>query len=150
MQMSLATTARETRAVGGASTILAAALRSAVRATPESSSAIRLVHGHGGVMSFLKSLFGRLSAGVAGGDAEAAPGAPVRSIEYAGFIIHATPFKREGQYQTAGAIEKEIDGVMKKHEFIRAERLASLDEAVEFALLKGRQIVDLQGERLFR
>ena len=33
--------------------------------------------------------------------------------------------------------------------FIRADLLPSADQAAEFAMRKGRQIVDEQGERLF-
>ncbi len=94
-------------------------------------------------MSFWKKLFGG-GAGAAG-----ASSGPAKSIEHKGFTIHAEPYKSEGQYQTAGRIEKEIDGLPKEHRFIRADRFASFDEAEEFALLKGRQIVDEQGERIF-
>jgi hypothetical protein len=94
-------------------------------------------------MSFWKSLFGGKAA------AEAAP-APSKAIEYQGFVIRPEPFEAGGQYQTAGTIEKEVDGVRQEHRFIRADRHASLDMAVEFSLAKGRLIVDEQGERMFR
>ena len=64
------------------------------------------------------------------------------SIEYKGFTIRAEPYKEEGQYQTAGVIVQEIEGVMKEHRFIRADRYASHDDAVAFTLAKGRQIID--------
>jgi hypothetical protein len=96
-------------------------------------------------MSFWKKLFG------GGGSSEAdGPAAPAKSVEYNGFTIRAAPYKSEGQYQTAGVVEKEIGGVAKEHKFIRADRFPSLDDAVEFSLTKGRQIVDEQGERMFR
>lgn len=91
-------------------------------------------------MSFWKSLFG------GGAVEEAKPSDPV---EYNGFTIRAAPYKAEGQYQTAGIITKDIGGVPKEHKFIRADRHASLDDAVEFSLSKARQIVDQQGERMF-
>jgi len=94
-------------------------------------------------MSFWKSLFGGGSSESAG---EAKPSAPV---EYNGFTIRAAPYKAEGQYQTAGIVEKEINGVRKEHKFIRADRHASYDDAVEFSLAKARQIVDQMGERMF-
>jgi hypothetical protein len=59
------------------------------------------------------------------------------------------PYKSEGQYQAAGIIEREIGGVHKQHRFIRADAFASYDDAVTFTLGKARQIVDLQGERMF-
>ena len=94
-------------------------------------------------MSILKSLFSIFSGGGASASAEADLG-PEATIEHAGFIIRATPYKEEGQYQTCGVIAKEIDGVMKEHRFVRADRYASRDDAVKFTLDKGRQIVDQQ------
>ena len=37
----------------------------------------------------------------------------------------------------------------KEHRFIRADAFASFDDAVTFTLGKARQMVDLQGDRLF-
>ncbi len=93
-------------------------------------------------MSFLSTLFGRSAA--AGAEKVGDP------VEYKGFIIRAAPFRSEGHYQTAGVIEREIDGVRKEHRFIRADAYASYDEAVSFTLSKARQIIDLQGERIFK
>jgi len=92
-------------------------------------------------MSFWKSLFGGGSS-----ESEAKASAPG---EYSGFTIRAAPYKAEGQYQTAGVITKDIGGVAKEHKFIRADRHASYDDAVEFSLGKARQIVDQQGDRMF-
>jgi hypothetical protein len=92
-------------------------------------------------MSFLSTLFGRLGAASAEKVSE--------PVEYKGFIIRAAPFKSEGQYQTAGVIEREVGGVRKEHRFIRADAFASYDDAANFTLGKARQIVDLQGERMF-
>jgi hypothetical protein len=93
-------------------------------------------------MSFLSALFRRRAA--------AEPGRIGEPVEYKGFIIRAAPFKSEGHYQTAGVIEREIDGVRKEHRFIRADAYASYNDAVNFTLTKARQIIDLQGERIFR
>ena len=95
-------------------------------------------------MSFLKSLFGRKEPKAAG------PAAPLKSAEYKGFTIHATPFPEGGQQQLAGVIEKEIDGELKSHRFTRADRFPGAEEAADFALVKARQLIDEQGERLFR
>ena len=92
-------------------------------------------------MSFLSALFGKLAA--------AQPEKLPEPVEYKGFIIRAAPFKADGQYQTAGTIEREIGGVRKEHSFIRADAFASFDDAVTFTLAKARQMIDLQGERLF-
>jgi hypothetical protein len=94
-------------------------------------------------MSFLKRLFG------GGGGSGEAGGTPAKQIEHKGFTIAATPYKNDGQYQTSGVVSKEIDGVLKEHRFVRADRFAALDDAIEVSLRKGQQIVDEQGERIF-
>ena len=92
-------------------------------------------------MSFWIALFGRRPA------AEAAKGPD--PVEYKGFVIRAAPYKNNGGYQTAGVIEREINGERKEHRFIRADSYASYEDAVNFTLGKARQIIDLQGERIF-
>ncbi|HEY7748421.1 MAG TPA: HlyU family transcriptional regulator [Aestuariivirgaceae bacterium] len=94
-------------------------------------------------MSFLKSLFGWV--GKPGGETGTA-----KRAEHKGFIIEARPYPEGGRYQTAGLISRDVDGVRKEHKFIRADSFTTLDEAADFALSKGRQIVDEQGDRLFK
>ena len=91
-------------------------------------------------MSFWKSLFG--------GSAASQPKAS-EPVEYNGFVIRPAPFRDGDKYQTAGSIEKEVGGVRKEHRFIRADRFAGLDDAVDISIKKGMQLVDEQGERMF-
>jgi hypothetical protein len=97
-------------------------------------------------MSFLKKLFG----GDDKAPATTAAAEPAASVEHMGFTIHAEPYQEQGQFQTAGRITKEVDGEVKTHRFVRADRHAGKDDAVEFTLRKGKQIVEEQGERLFK
>jgi hypothetical protein len=97
----------------------------------------------GAPMSFWKSLFG----GSASAEGAAAKASAPES--YNGFTIRAAPFKSGAQYQAAGYIEKEIAGVRKEHHFIRADFFTSQEDATTFSLTKARQIIDLQGDRLF-
>jgi hypothetical protein len=92
------------------------------------------------LMSFWKKLFG------GGGDSG---GAPVRSAEHNGYTIEARPYQEGGQYQVAGTISKQVGEARKEHRFIRADRFPTVEEAADFALMKGRQIVDQQGDRIF-
>ena len=93
----------------------------------------------------LKAAWTRL-AGAASGAADVAVAGPV---EYKGYRIRPAPYRANGHYQTAGTIEKDTPDGVKEHKFIRADRHASYDDAVEFSLAKARQIVDQQGERMF-
>ena len=96
-------------------------------------------------MSFLKRLFG----GGGGQEAAAKPAEPAKQVEHKGFTIVAMPYKADGQYQTCGVVSKEIDGVVKEHKFIRADRFPGLDDAATVSIRKGIQLVDEQGERIF-
>ena len=91
-------------------------------------------------MSFWKSLFGGSAAPAA---KESAP------VEYNGYTIRPAPFREGDKYQTAGTIEKEIGGVRKEHRFIRADSHPSYEDAASFSVSKARQMIDLQGDRLF-
>jgi len=75
---------------------------------------------------------------------------PAASAEHKGFKIEAQPYKEQGQWQLAGLITKEIEGVRREHRFVRADRFSSKDEAAELAISKARQIIDEQGSNLFR
>ena len=96
-------------------------------------------------MSFLKKLFG-------GGSSDPTPqGDKVLGEEtYKGFHIKAIEMRAGSEYQLAGTIEKDVGGEAKSYRFIRADRMGSLDDLVALALSKGRQIVDEQGEQIFR
>ena len=92
-------------------------------------------------MSFWKKLFG--------GGGSSAPAGPASSAEHKGFTIEARPYQESGQFQVAGTISKQVGEILKEHRFIRADRFPTQEEAADFALMKGRQIIDQQGDRLF-
>ena len=96
-------------------------------------------------MSLWKSLFG----GGQGKGAASSATVTAKSVEHDGFRIEAQPYAEAGQYQLAGTISKEIGGVRRQHRFVRADRFATADDAAEYTILKGRQIIDQQGERIF-
>lgn len=95
-------------------------------------------------MSFWKKLFGTSSSA-----GDGAPAKAVRTAEHNGYRIEAMPYAEAGQFQVAGVISKEIDGSRKEHRFVRADRFPTIDDAAEFSIMKARQIIDQQGERIF-
>jgi hypothetical protein len=88
------------------------------------------------------SWFSRLFGGKAD-EAEAPP--PGDTEDYKGFRVTPQPMRDGGQYRVAARIEK--DG--RTHDLIRADTMASLDDAVALSLTKARQMIDEQGDRLF-
>ena len=91
----------------------------------------------------LRALLARLFGSSAAAPPEEDP------IDYNGYRIRPTPFPRMGQYQTAGIIEKEVNGEVKEHRFVRAETHLSREEAIAYSIVKAKQIIDEQGDRIF-
>jgi len=92
----------------------------------------------------IKAALGRLAGGGSGAADETMP-----AVEYKGYRIRPAPYLNGGQYQTAGVIQKDAaDGVKEPH-FIRAESHPSKNDAAAFAITKGKQIIDQQGDRVF-
>lgn len=96
--------------------------------------------------SILKDLWNRFAGGSAANSREEPAG---EAVEYKGFRIRPAPYSARGGYQTAGIIEKDSETGMKEHRFVRAETHPSKDEATAFAIVKGKQIIDEQGDRIF-
>lgn len=87
-------------------------------------------------MSLLSRLFG-------GPAKEKAPAA--EPIDYKGFAVTPDPAKVSDGWRIGATIEK--DG--RSHTLIRADTLRDRDGAVEASIMKARQMIDQQGERLF-
>ncbi|CAN7502158.1 HlyU family transcriptional regulator [Devosia sp. LjRoot16] len=98
-------------------------------------------------MSFWKNLFGGGGSRSAGKSIEPAV---VAEEAYKGFTVKSLIMPVGSEYQLAGLIEKEIDGELKSYKFVRADRFSSKEDVVSFALAKGRQIIDEQGDGIYR
>jgi hypothetical protein len=72
------------------------------------------------------------------------------AVEYNGYRIRPAPYLANRQYQTAGSIEKDTPEGLKEHRFIRADTYASRDDAIAFTITKAKQIIDQQGDRMFK
>ena len=95
-------------------------------------------------MSFFRKLFGSKDAA-----APAAAASVTAEIEYKGYVIKAAPRLDKGQFLVAGSVERTIDGTLRTHTFVRADRSPDRDEISEMALAKGRLMIDQQGDGLF-
>ena len=75
---------------------------------------------------------------------------PGEAVLYEGYSIHPAPRQESGHWLTAGVITKAFDGgETKEHHFIRAETHGGKSEAEDFSIVKGKQIVDEFGDRMF-
>ena len=83
------------------------------------------------------------------GGKQAKEPASAPSEEHKGFRITPRPISEGGHYRIAARIEKEVAGVPRVHDLVRADTVASPDEARALSLAKARQVIDEQGERLF-
>lgn len=89
-------------------------------------------------MSLFSRLFGRKPE-------PSSPAAAAGREEYKGFAITPAPRKEGGQYRVAARIEKDGRG----HDLVRADSMASLEDATAMSLSKARQMIDEQGDQLF-
>ena len=96
-------------------------------------------------MSFWKSLLGGRSS-----EPKSIEPAVVGEESYKGFTIKALIMPVGSEFQLAGMIDKEIGGELKSYKFVRADRFSSKEDVVSYALAKGRQIIDEQGEGIYR
>jgi hypothetical protein len=94
-----------------------------------------------GLMDALRYLF-RSGGGTGEATAQAA--------EYHGYRITPAPQRQGSGWNTAGVITKAFDDGVKEHRFIRVDTHASKDDAVAFSITKAQQIIDEQGDRIFR
>lgn len=69
-------------------------------------------------------------------------------IDYKGFSIEAAPINEDGKFRTAGYISGELNGEIKRIQFIRADQSAGLQAAIDHSVAKARQIIDEQGAGL--
>ena len=94
----------------------------------------------------LKAAWARITGGRPAGESDEPN---TSAVEYQGYRIRPTPYRTEGQYQTAGTIEKDFPDGLKQHRFVRADTHHNRDDAVAFAITKAKQIIDTQGDRMF-
>jgi hypothetical protein len=94
-----------------------------------------------GLMDGLRSLFG---AGRESGGKAAEP------VDYNGYQITPAPQRQGSGWNTAGVITKSFPDGVKEHKFIRVDTHTSKDDAVAFSITKAQQIIDEQGDRIFR
>ncbi|WP_114764724.1 HlyU family transcriptional regulator [Vibrio rhodolitus] len=73
----------------------------------------------------------------------------VEPVEYKGFLIYQEAIAESGQYRIAGRIEKEIEGEIKSHRFIRSDVLSSQADADEFMLKKAQMFIDQMNGKIF-
>ncbi len=97
----------------------------------------------------MASIFKNLWTRFAGGSTQKADEPAAEAVEYNGYRIRPAPYPAKDQFQTAGIIEKDFDSGMKEYRFVRAETHASKDDAAAFAIAKGKQIINEQGDRVF-
>jgi hypothetical protein len=96
-------------------------------------------------MGLLDALKGLFAGGGSGGGDE-----PGEVVEYQGYRITPAPQKTGGGWNTAGLIAKDFEDGTKEHHFIRVDTHHSRDDALAFSVTKAQQIIDEQGDRIFR
>jgi len=66
------------------------------------------------------------------------------------YRIYAEPQSEQGGFRVAARIEKDVDGEVKTHLMIRADKCQSMEEAMTTSVRKAKILIDQQGELIFR
>ena len=96
-----------------------------------------------GILSGIRNMFG-------GGAGATTPEAANEPETYKDYLIYAEPMSEGGQWRLAGRIVKGEGDDAREHRFIRADILSNRDEVEAMTLRKARQIIDEQGDGIFR
>ncbi|MGP0091645.1 MAG: HlyU family transcriptional regulator [Xanthobacteraceae bacterium] len=99
------------------------------------------------MLSKLKAIWDRLASATGTGESADPPAA---AVDYKGYRIRPIPYRTDGHYQTAGIIEKDGPERVREHRFVRADMHPSRDGAIAFTIAKAQQIIDLEGDRIFK
>ncbi len=92
------------------------------------------------------SLFGKLFGGKGGTSGKGG----AKPELYEGFRIYPEPVREAGGYRINARIEKDVGGMLRSHQMVRADVVASEDEAREITLRKAQSFIDqMGGERIF-
>ncbi|MBL4629524.1 MAG: hypothetical protein JKY00_16095 [Roseicyclus sp.] len=91
-------------------------------------------------MSILSKLFGGASK----------PKAEPEPELHNTYRIYAEPQSEQGGFRVAARIEKDVDGEVKTHLMIRADKCQSMEEAMTTSVRKAKILIDQQGELIFR
>ncbi len=94
------------------------------------------------MLNFLSKLFS--------GNGDKQPAKPdIAATEYDGFTIQPCPQKDSAGWSTEAIITKQVDGEVKSHRFIRADKSGDQDGAVTLILNKSRMTIDQLGNNIF-
>jgi len=85
-----------------------------------------------------------------GGKSEPGKSKAVDTVSYQDFEIRPAPVKEAGGWRISGTIVKEVGGDSREHVFVRADSCADQESAVALTVRKARQLIDEQGEKIFR
>ena len=92
----------------------------------------------------LKSMFSKMLGGGNPGPTSDA------GVEYKGYMIRPVPKPQGGQFYTAGNISESTDIEARQLYFIRADTHTTRGAAADHAISKAKQIIDEQGDKLFK
>lgn len=100
-------------------------------------------------MSLFSKIAGFFNGGEPGGKAASVPEPAGKPEIYKDLLIQAEPISEGGQWRLAGRIRETAGENPREHHFIRADVFSNRNDAIDFAIRKGRQMIDEQGRKLF-
>jgi hypothetical protein len=78
------------------------------------------------------------------------PAPKIEPVLHNDYRIFVDPQSEQGGFRVAAMIERDIEGEIKTHQMIRADKCQSKEEAAETSLFKAKMLIDQQGDSIFR
>ncbi len=72
-----------------------------------------------------------------------------QGVDYKGYVIYPAPEPEGSQWRLAGYIADGKTEGAREQRFVRADLMASREEAESFAVRKAQQIIDERGDHVF-
>jgi hypothetical protein len=72
------------------------------------------------------------------------------TVDYKGYTIRPASRREGSQWLTVGVISKAFADDVKEHHFIRADTYGTKQDADACSIIKAKQIIDEQGDKLFQ
>ena len=72
------------------------------------------------------------------------------SLTYKGYRIFPAPQRVGAQFRISACIERDVDGEKLSHTLIRVDTFGEKEEAKAVSVAKAKQVIDEQGDAIFK
>lgn len=103
----------------------------------------------GGLANFFRRMVKPGSSQPSEAGRPGAPGQLAEPVVHNGYEIRPEPHRQESMWLVAGTISRDTGSGVRTHYFLRADSHSDRDHVVELSIIKAKQMIDIEGDRIF-